>query len=319
MEPAAWWGTVKARCGLRMDYKVTPGLYCVGAPGPESPALVTCNYKLTFDHLRAQLAGVDAWVVVLDTHGVNVWCAAGKGRFGTDEAVARVRGCGLDRAAPHAPLVLPQMGATGVTGREVARRTGRKVHFGPLRAADIPSYIANGLKADEAMRRVTFTLGERAVLTPVEFFLLARPLLVVALVLFVLSGVGPGVFSVEAAFSRGLSGLGAAVLASVAGGVVAPILLPWLPGRAFSVKGAQTGAAAGALAAWLWAGGVLDGAALLLWATALGSYLTMNFTGSTPFTSPSGVEREMRRFLPWQLGGVVLAAALWIAAAFLEA
>jgi hypothetical protein len=31
----------------------------------------------------------------------------------------------------------------------------------------------------------------------------------------------------------------------------------------------------------------------------------MNFTGSSTYTSPSGVEWEMRRAIPWQLGGAV--------------
>ncbi|QJT07910.1 hypothetical protein E8L03_02750 [Oceanidesulfovibrio marinus] len=318
LELSAVCGAIKARCGLRSNYKITPGLYCVGSPGPDAPVLVTSNYKLTVDHLRARLGGVDAWVVVLDTHGVNVWCAAGKGLFGTEEAVARVRGCGLDQAAPHAPLIFPQMGATGVVGREVAKRTGRKVLFGPLRAGDVPRYLENDFQADEAMRRVTFTLRERAVLTPVEFLLLARPLVFVFLALFVLSGVAPGLFSLHAAWARGLAACGATVLACLAGGVAAPVLLPWLPGRAFSLKGAQTGAITGLVSALLWAGGFLSGAALVLWSAAVGSYLCMNFTGSTPFTSPSGVEKEMRRYLPWQIGAAALACALWIAAAFLE-
>lgn len=318
LEPAAVYGAIKARCGLRSDYKITPGLYCVGSPGSDAPALVTSNYKLTVDHVRARLAGVDAWVVVLDTHGVNVWCAAGKGLFGTEEAVARVRGCGLDKAAPDAPLIFPQMGATGVVGREVARRTSRKVRFGPLRAADIPRYLENGFQADEAMRRVTFTLRERAVLTPVEFLLLAKPLVIVFLALFLVSGIGPGFFSLHAAWARGLAACAATVLACLAGGVAAPILLPWLPGRAFSLKGAQTGAVAGLASSWLWAGGLASGAALVLWSVAISAYLCMNFTGSTPFTSPSGVEQEMRRYLPWQVGTAALACALWIAAAFLE-
>ena len=42
----------------------------------------------------------------------------------------------------------------------------------------------------------------------------------------------------------------------------------------------------------------------------------MNFTGSTPFTSPTGVEKEMRMAIPAQVGAVLLAAVIWITAAF---
>jgi len=86
-------GACKVRLNIgRMRYGVPPGLYAVGQPGPESPVLATANYKLTFDHLRCALAGIDAWILVLDTKGINVWCAAGKKTFGTDELVRR-RGC----------------------------------------------------------------------------------------------------------------------------------------------------------------------------------------------------------------------------------
>ena len=88
----------KARWGMgRMHMSVTPGLYRLGAPDRQAPVFVTANYKLSFDALRSNLAGLDAWILVLDTKGVNVWCAAGKGTFGTEELVRRVRQTELDR------------------------------------------------------------------------------------------------------------------------------------------------------------------------------------------------------------------------------
>ncbi|MBT8342479.1 MAG: hypothetical protein KJP07_20945, partial [Desulfatitalea sp.] len=85
-------GTVMVRLGFsRNRYQVAPGIYAVGSPGADAPVLVTANYKLTFDHVRQQLAGLDGWLLVLDTRGINVWCAAGKGTFGTAELVRRIR------------------------------------------------------------------------------------------------------------------------------------------------------------------------------------------------------------------------------------
>ena len=75
----------------RGKHRVTPGLYALGSPTPESPVFVSANYTLSFDALRSSLAGVDGYILVLDTHGINVWCAAGKGTFGTDELVNRSR------------------------------------------------------------------------------------------------------------------------------------------------------------------------------------------------------------------------------------
>ncbi len=57
-------------------------------------------------------------------------------------------------------------------------------------------------------------------------------------------------------------------------------------------------------------------AALYLFSVMVSSHLAMNFTGATPFTSPSGVEKEMKQFLPVQLAGVLVATALWIYSAF---
>ncbi|MDX1580667.1 MAG: mercury methylation corrinoid protein HgcA, partial [Alphaproteobacteria bacterium] len=72
------------RWGFGRDrYQLTPGLYAVGHPDAQAPVLVSANYKLSFDCLRTALAGRSAWLLVIDTKGINVWCAAGKGTFGT--------------------------------------------------------------------------------------------------------------------------------------------------------------------------------------------------------------------------------------------
>jgi len=84
-------GAWKVRWGIgRMDYAVEPGLYAVGKPDENAPVLVSANYKLTFDTLRMNLSGLDCWLLILDTRGVNVWCAAGKGTFGTDELINKL-------------------------------------------------------------------------------------------------------------------------------------------------------------------------------------------------------------------------------------
>ena len=152
-----------------------PGLYAVGAASADSPVLVTANYKLTFDTLRRELAGVDAWVLVLDTRGVNVWCAAGKNLFSHDELALRVQRTGLERVVRHRRLILPQLAATGVSARQVKKKCGFEVVWGPVRARDIHDFLRNGMKAEQAMRRVTFTFGERLVLVPVELSFLPSP------------------------------------------------------------------------------------------------------------------------------------------------
>ena len=315
---ADWLGAARVRLGLkRMGYSIAPGLYAVGAPDSQSPVLVTANYKLTFDALRRELGGLDVWILVVDTHGVNVWCAAGKGTFSAEETARRVSAVGLDKVVAHRELILPQLAAPGVAAGALRKACGFGAVFGPVRARDIRAYLEAGKRADGSMRRVTFSLAERLTLVPVELYNWRKTVLWAALVGFVLSGFGPGTFSLAAAWSRGLLFALALAAGTLGGGVAAPALLPWLPGRAFSVKGAVAGFGAGLLALWAAGGsGLLAGLALVLAATAVGSWLGMQFTGATPYTSPSGVEKEMRRAIPLQLGACVASAAVWIGSAF---
>jgi len=312
-------GSIKVRLGVnRSQYTVAPGLYSVGDATPDSPVLVTANYKLTFDTLRKDLEGVHTWVLVLDTRGINVWCAAGKKTFSTDEVIQRVNQTRLNEVLNHRRLILPQLSATGVSGKKVKKGCGFKVTWGPIHARDVKPFLEAGLKADKAMRRVTFTLLERLVLVPVELSFLRKYIFWILLAGFILSGIGPGLFSIGLAWSRGLIMIAACATGIFTGAVVAPVLLPWVPGRAFAVKGVLTGLLIGAAMVMLLGKGIHFAAiaALLLLIVSISSYLAMNFTGSTPYTSPSGVEKEMRIAIPFQAVATTLAIAGWIGSAF---
>lgn len=320
LEKTDWMATALVRCGIqRHQYTVVPGLYAVGAPDRDSEVLVTANFKLTFDQLREAVDGLDAWILVLDTRGVNVWCAAGKGTFATAELVNRVRAAELEKVVSHRRLIVPQLGATGVSAGEVKKRSGFRVVYGPVRAADIIRFLDNKRRADKEMRAVTFTFSERIILTPVEIQIVLKPALITTLVLFVLSGIGPGIFSFSSAWDRGLIAVAAMVLGLVSGAVITPALLPHIPVREFALKGIITGAVAGLAQLPFIPGSALTlslANALVLFTIAISSFLAMNFTGATPFTAPSGVEKEMKRFIPVQLACLVLSAGFWIYSAF---
>lgn len=311
--------TLGTRLGfIRNKYAVAPGLYCVGTPDRDSPVLVTANYKLSFDSLRRELAGIAAWVLVLDTRGINVWCAAGKELFSHAELIRQVRLSRLETMVNHRELILPQLGATGVSAREVKKKCGFKCIWGPVRATDIPRFLQNGKTGDPAMRRVSFNLRERIELIPVEITNLGKIGLVILGLCFALSGIGPDIFSLSAAWSRGLVAVWAFIVGVLVGTVVVPVLLPVIPGKAFSLKGALAGALFGGmfLSGGPWSLSPLESLALFLWILVLSSFLAMNFTGSTPYTSPSGVEKEMKRAMPLQGIGLILGLVLWIGAGF---
>ena len=312
--------TILVRTGIgRNNYKVAPGLYCVGSPGATSEVLVTANFKLTFDHLRRELQNINAWILVLDTRGINVWCAAGKGTFSTKELVNRIKLCALEKVVDHKRVIVPQLGATGIAAREVKKESGFRVVYGPVRAKDIPAFLRNNGKADKKMRMVTFTFIERLVLTPVELNVALKPALITIVVLILLSGFGPGIFSFSGAFERGMIAVTALFAGIISGAVIAPVLLPYLPFKEFAAKGIISGAVFAVLLFLLISSSISNLAAfisLFLFIVAISSFLSMNFTGTTPYTSPSGVEKEMKRFIPVQIISLVISTGLWIYSAF---
>ena len=306
-------GGWKVRWGIgRMRYQIPPGLYRVGQPDSNSPVLVTANYKLTVDKVRKELGGLSAWLLVLDTKGVNVWCAAGKGTFGTAELVRRIQTANLKEVVKHRNLVLPQLGATGVAAHEVKRATGFTVHYGSVRAADIKAYLAAGLKATPAMRRVTFNWKERVVLTPMEIVGGLKWMLVALLVLAVLEVIRHhGVtWHLAVHFVPFL----AAVLT---GGLLVPLLLPFIPFRSFALKGTVAGILLVAALLFLLPMGITEAAGVALLVLATTSCMAMMFTGATTFTTLAGAKLEVRYALPLMLICAVTGAALRITAIFL--
>jgi hypothetical protein len=279
-----------ARWGVdRMGHRVDPGLYRLGNPTPDSPVFVTANYTLSFDALRSALPDIDGYILVLDTKGINVWCAAGKGTFGTDELVRRIELTGLSGIVRNRKLILPQLGAPGISWPEVIRRTGFSIEYGPVRARDLPEYLKTHTATPE-MRRVRFPLRDRVVLAPVELVHVALPAVVAAIVLYFLAGPVSSLAAIAAVF---------------AGTVLFPVLLPYIPTHDFSTKGLILGLVVCLpFAAWFASGTGLPGWADLLAALtplliipAVTAYLALNFTGSTPFTSRTGVKKEIFRYV----------------------
>lgn len=316
---ADWSGAIKARCGIgRYNYRVDPGLYAIGTPGPESEIVVTANYKLTFDTLRSCLDGRSIWILVLDTDGVNVWCAAGKGSFGTDELVRRIAFSGLHLVVKHRRVIVPQLGAPGVSAHEARMKSGFRIIFGPVECRDLKEFMDNANKATSAMRFKSFDLIDRATLIPVELLHAFRFGAIATIAGLVIGGLfGNGSF-LESAARHGLT-LGAGIfLGILSGGALAPILLPWIPGRSFSWKGFLVGLAmatiwglVGLLAAdrsW----SLPEMLSVTLVSGSVASYFAMNFTGSSTFTSLSGVKKEMRIAVPIQVIALTSGLIAWL-------
>ena len=302
-----------ARWGWKREsHRVEPGLYRLGNPTPDTPVFASANYTLSFDALRSALAGMDAWILVLDTKGINVWCAAGKGTFGTEELVRRIGCSGLASVVRHRKIIVPQLGAPGISWPEVMRRSKFLVEYGPVRAKDLPEYLKTH-NATPAMRRVEFPLRDRLVLTPVEFVHLTLALIIIAALLWLFAGPVAAL---------------AAVSAVLGGTVLFPMLLPYIPTKDFSTKGLILGLVIAipfavsfstnpSLPGWANAAGA---ASALLIIPAVIAYFALNFTGCTTFTSRTGVKKEIFLYVPVMAmmagTGVILGIALTISRLF---
>lgn len=295
-----------------MSYMVPAGLYAIGNPMPDDAVLVTANYKMSYDIVRRTLAGRNVWLLVLETYGINVWCAAGKGTFGTGEIVRRVSESSLAQVVNHRRLTLPILGAPGVAAHQVARRCGFSVSYATIRASDLPEYLDNGMVTTSVMRQLTFTLYERLVLIPLELVLALKYVVVIGAVSLLLSMLLGSPVVATTVFCAYLG----AVLSGI---VVGPLLLPWLPGRSFAVKGSVTGLLWSTILFFLaggsgWSPAV--SAASFLALPAVSAFYTLNFTGCTPYTSRSGVKKEMRIALP-AMGVAILASLILMIAGFM--
>ncbi len=273
--------------------KVTPGLYAVGEPDAHAPVLVTGNFDLTVRRLvKALDRQVDVWLLVVDTTGINVWCAAGGGFFTAEKVAAAIKTAGLEAVVAHHALVLPQLAAAGVDGWKLRKLSGWGVHWGPVRAVDILAYLAAGKKKTAAMRTVTFPLKDRLEMVTVT---LAFYGLMILLPVFI--------------FWRGLFWPVTAALLGLA--YFYAVVHPWLPGRDGLEKTIPlTGIALLGFAGYLWLAPGMPADQIFYWALGL--------SGLAVFTAAEmqGMSPLMRgEQANWTIEGVVyagLGALAWL-------
>jgi hypothetical protein len=281
-------------------------------PNNRSDVLVTANYKLTFDTVRKNFNGLNVWLLVLDTKGVNVWCSAGKGNFGTQELVRRIRLASLDKIVLHRRIILPQLSATGVAAHLVKELSGFTVIYGPVRASEIQLFINAGYRATKEMRMVTFGLIDRLKLISNDLIYNMRYLLPMVAIFAMFSGIYSDGFSVQRVITNVIPIAKVVALGYIAGIVITPLLLPYIPTRNFSFKGLMIGAVVSVFALLDHSLGesLFTNAAGFFFISGFSSFLAMNFTGATTFTSLAGVKKEMRIAIPIQIATAVIALVL---------
>ncbi len=271
------WGTL-----FRLFPAPTPlDLRRIGNPGRDSPVLLTCNFDLTVKRLTKTLRGLDVWLLVAESKGVNVWCAAGGQEMNTHSVVSVVKTSGISKLVAHRDLVLPPLAAPGVRKADVEEQTGWKVHWGPVYADEIPRYLAQNRQRDEDMKRATYGWRERLDTGLGSLF-----------PFYLVGAVGFGIFGRK---------LLPDYLAIGAGAFTAFMLAcPWLPGKTGLAKALYLDVliGAGLIAAELW-GGPLDSriradliiamAMLLLYGSELGGLASTMPSDLAPFLARLGV------------------------------
>lgn len=288
----------------RFSYKVPPGLYSIGEPSEDDLVIVTCNYKLTVDVLRKELKSQNLWLLILDTDGVNVWCAAGKGSFGSAELIYSIRESDLENKISHRKLILPQLAAPGIQAHLIKEITGFNVVYGPIKASDVVPFITSEFKASDDMRRIEFKLLDRIKVIPLELLAGIKYLTIMVLIFLIGSIVIPSIGFNEVMKISGIFTIGV-----LTGTVLYPIVMPLMPFKMFYKNGILLSFVI--LSVYLtlvgWMGLISIGSALI--SIALSGYITMNFTGSTTFTSLSGVKKEMEKAIPI-LGFILLTGVI---------
>ncbi len=269
---------------LRMfPHATRPGLRPIGTPGPDSPVLVTGNFTLTVDRLRRTLSGRDVWLLVADSRGINVWCAAGGGHLTDHDVIAALRSSRVGDKVHHRDLVLPQLAATGVERHKVDRATGWKARWGPARMEDIPEFLDRGCRVTKQHRAVRFPVWERFEMASIW-----------ALPLAVLSLPALGLL-----FNWTFGALTASVLVLTIAATFAAIpYVPivgasrWLTFGAAAVAGTAAGSAALAALGMLTTAHLLTLAGMCVGAMLV---LSIDITGTTPWY-PGGVNSFQNQY-----------------------
>jgi ubiquinone/menaquinone biosynthesis C-methylase UbiE len=168
---------LRAAAWLALPVAVSPGVYMIGQPGRGSPVLLTGNFLASVEAVRRGMAGGAAYVVLEDTSGWNVWCAADAGRFNGAKAAALLELYDLPRLVEHRRIVVPRLG--GRVRPQLAALSGWDVVVGPLEARDLPMFLASGLGPEMRSLERMYRLPERVrvgVLTLVQLPLFLLPL-----------------------------------------------------------------------------------------------------------------------------------------------
>ena len=130
--------------GQTTDAPIEPGIYKSGQPDKNSPIIVTANYLFTYIKVMRAIKGLDAWVLIVDSKGINVWCAARGNNFGNRQVIEAVKATGIATLTNKKTLILPQLSAGGVASPLISKEAPDfpfRILFGPVWAKQLPQFL----------------------------------------------------------------------------------------------------------------------------------------------------------------------------------
>jgi len=121
---------------------ISPGIYEIGTPGPDSPVAITTNFALTYFIVSGEIEGskVPTWLLIQDTEGLSVMTAWAAGKFSGDSVAHFVKKCGITDKAKSRTLIIPGY-AAGISGDLEEELPDWKVLIGPREASHIPTLL----------------------------------------------------------------------------------------------------------------------------------------------------------------------------------
>jgi len=283
---------------------IEPGLYKSGNPNRNSPIIVTANYEYTYIKVMRDLKGLDAWVLCVDSDGINVWCAARGDDFGNNQLFEAVETTNITTITDTRTLILPQLSAGGVSIPQLPKKSEGfpfKITFGPVWSKHLPQFIKEkpGRKSDK-MKIAKFSLSHRirAGITHTTFLfrkIFLLPLLALALIILgfnVLLGLN---------WYNKLYWIGEIFLWIIVANIIISLLFPISEfTRRFIVKGVFFGALNVIILStltWILHNSIIFILLNVCFYFWIAFFSTMSFSGDTMYTNPREIQGEYPIFV----------------------
>jgi acetyl-CoA decarbonylase/synthase complex subunit gamma len=144
-KPEQLYGLLVLRQNIYTDpqkpIQVTPGIYEINQPKPESPVLVTTNFSITYFAVANEVegSGLPAWLVVCDAEGMSVLTAWAAGKFDAERIAKTIKGFDVASKVSKKRIVLPGHVAV-LSGELEAELPDWEIKVGPREAVDIPAF-----------------------------------------------------------------------------------------------------------------------------------------------------------------------------------